>query len=308
MARVAHSPAWGALWVGALTACNAVTGLDDLVFEAGGVTGSAGAQSSASTSNATSSGASGGSTTSAGGSGGTGAQGGSGGTSSPGCPQGLPGPPLIDVGGFCMDQTEVTNAHYQIFLASAPSPTFGPECTFDTTQVPDRFPQSANLPVRSLDWCDAFAYCQWAGKRMCGKIGGTPGSDDDFNNAMLSEWHYACTNDGAGTLYAYGYVSDPNTCHGYEHWQLSGQYLIEVGSLAACHGIQPPFDQIYDLSGNVHELTAECDAYVGALDVCRVRGGGSPHQASENACAHTGAQLRNEKESDIGFRCCADKE
>jgi hypothetical protein len=102
------------------------------------------------------------------------------------CPSGLPGPAMVPAGAFalptmCIDATEVTNAHYAAFLASSPAPGSGPgACTWNVRYEPlfhwPPPPERAAFPVVDVDWCDAFAYCAWAGKRLCGDPGGGPGS------------------------------------------------------------------------------------------------------------------------------------
>lgn len=295
---------WGVLrWpslmalAGALGGCTSLVGLEELEASASSSTTQTASTSDTTTSSQASSGSGGMN------------QGGAGG-SDPQCPQGLPGPELIDVGPFCIDRTEVNNAQYQDFVYAQPTPNYGAECAFNDNLIPDNFPQppeNQNLPVAWVDWCDAYAFCQWAGKRLCGKIGGGYGNLEDFDDATLSEWYFACTN-GGQTAYPYGNVPDPDACHGIESWMSSGDYLIDVGSLATCHGTVPPFEQVFDMSGNVFEFTAECDPYSGPTDPCNVRGGTSPHSAAENSCYRLWPLSRDTTESNLGFRCCADKQ
>jgi len=49
-----------------------------------------------------------------------------------------------------------------------------------------------------LDVCDAFAFCKWAGKHLCGYPASVEFLDDEKNVEpfLTSEWFYACTNGG----------------------------------------------------------------------------------------------------------------
>jgi hypothetical protein len=89
-------------------------------------------------------------------------------------------------GRYCIDSTEVTNAHYAAFLAMSPTPSSGWPAPVD----------QGRHPVTFVDWCDAFAFCRWAGKRLCGKIGDGANAPADLANAAKSQWFNACTAGG----------------------------------------------------------------------------------------------------------------
>ena len=116
----------------------------------------------------------------------------------------------IDGRTFCIDTTEVTRAEYRDFLLAtagdaagqratcawndsfAPAARGCPVSTFQPETQGDR-------PVVCIDWCDAVAYCAWAGKRLCGQIGGgsLPGFFGGAFDPARSQWHAACTRNGA---------------------------------------------------------------------------------------------------------------
>jgi hypothetical protein len=63
----------------------------------------------------------------------------------------------------------------------------------------------ANLPeysMRCADWCDAKAYCEWAGTRLCGGLGALEETLETRADPSVSEWQYACTSRG---LFPYPY-------------------------------------------------------------------------------------------------------
>ena len=99
---------------------------------------------------------------------------------------GKAGPKMVAVprpggGTYCMDSTEVTRDQYKAFAGISPSgqPAF---CGWNTTYTPvqktggqcskGEWPPGSNgaLPVVCVDWCDAYMFCKWAGKRLCSMI------------------------------------------------------------------------------------------------------------------------------------------
>lgn len=119
----------------------------------------------------------------------------------PSCPTG-PGPPMVFVSSpgadFCMDATTITQGQYQAFL-DAESPQ-APNC--DAVRNPEFEPVGWRRPsardegdaMEGVDWCDAAAYCAWAGKRLCGLFGGGVGDgrSDVEADPTRAEWSYAC--------------------------------------------------------------------------------------------------------------------
>jgi formylglycine-generating enzyme required for sulfatase activity len=207
-------------------------------------------------------------------------------------------------GSYCVDSTEVTNAQYAQFLV-ANDPVQIAQCAWNTSFTPsDGWPATgrANHPVVFVDWCDAFAYCQWAGKRLCGKIGGGPNAPADHANAGKSQWFNACSA-GATKTYPYGSSYDGTKCNGSENPQTSG--AVTVASLASCQGGVPG---LFDLSGNVWEWEDSCTGNIGVNDICRVRGGSYESLQQSLRCDTDQNFYRNAYgvvDGFIGFRCCA---
>ena len=207
------------------------------------------------------------------------------------CPSGG-GPSMVKIpdlagGTYCIDSTEVTRAQYAAFLATNP-PSSGqpPECSWNTDLEPENWnPSTADdRPVGGVDWCDAVAFCAWAGKRLCGKIGGGPvdmSSDDD---ASQNEWFNACSK-GDTQTYAYGSKYTSGACGGSNDG---------VKSHECCVG---GFPGVYGLSGGVEEWEDSCEASVDENDDCLTRG--------PAGCGNSDPESRDQTASNIGFRCCA---
>lgn len=206
-----------------------------------------------------------------------------------------------------IDATEVTIADYEDFFAVDFEPVFveefllPDECMWKSDFEPLGWPhdeQDASLPVTGVDWCDANAYCVWAGKHLCGSVNGGESPFSSYAD-LSSEWYRACGGNQE-FVYPYGSVFEPDACNGV----LAGfGALIESGSLQSCvtEGLA-----IYDLSGNSWEWTNSCDS-VGmdsSLDPCRRRGGSYISAQIDLRCDVDESEARNYRSNNTGFRCC----
>jgi sulfatase modifying factor 1 len=217
----------------------------------------------------------------------------------PACPDTGRGPKLVPVDGYCIDATEVTVADYDTFQKQTPSPLpFADPCKWVTTLRPTTFATQLTTPSRpvvDVNYCHAFHYCKWAGKHLCGSIGGgalPPG--DAGITTQSNEWLRACTH-GGEQRYSYGETVIAGACTN------NSTKIVAVGTRDACKG---PYPDLFDMLGNVGEwinacgtdgLTVERDPCY-ALGVERIRDEGSCWDSNELSRYWTAA--------DLGFRCC----
>jgi len=261
---------------------------------------------------------------------GTGGMSGTGGTSGTGggCPTGK-GPTMVVVQAgnvaFCIDTTEVTVGQYKQFLGTNPAgnATGIQACDWNSKYQPEMVNQCKpehlqnapnDSPVVCIDWCDAYAYCKWAGKRLCGKLGGGgPAAFDQYANSTESEWMRACS-EGGTKAYPYGSTYDKTACETDDSDGQSGngdvQNPVAVRSHASCVG---GYAGLYDMSGNVWEWENACENNMGEGDWCRARGGSfwDSTQDDNNPWLACGGPTfpghnRGFANKNIGFRCCAD--
>jgi formylglycine-generating enzyme len=225
------------------------------------------------------------------------------------CPSTGRGPNMVRAGGFCIDATEVTNRQYQAFLAAKGSDlsgqpplcagknlTFTPDAEYAPWPYPD---ERADHPVVNMDWCDAHAFCQWAGKRLCGKIGGGSLDWKSVTDPRVSQWASACTRAGS-RAYAYGQVFRTGICN-VQHIRLPVA-TTPVGSLGECQG---GYDGVYDMIGNVEEWTDACGKDPKLGDVCSVVGGSYAPPEEEPTCASEYNEKLLYTWHRRGFRCCS---
>jgi len=101
---------------------------------------------------------------------------------------------------FDIDRRFVTRAQYLDWLASRPSlAEQPPACAWNRSYAQDRpcldvFVDCAggDCPIGCVDWCDARAYCDAVGRRLCGAIGGGATPFREFSDPDRSQWEAAC--------------------------------------------------------------------------------------------------------------------
>jgi formylglycine-generating enzyme len=223
-----------------------------------------------------------------------GSAGNSGGGGSGGGPAVLHGPKLIDVGVYSIDATEVTVAQYKEFLTAKAGDTSGqtPACSWNTSfYAAAPVPLENNTwPIANVDWCDANAFCAWAGKRLCGTIGGGTVSFANFMDPTKSQWFRACGNGGT-------HPNDTPECNN------DGGFsdVAPVASFPGCEG----FDKgVFDMQGNVSEWVDSCDGSTGKADHCISAGGNELNQIAY--CTEGYEDITRDFTSGyFGFRCCS---
>ncbi len=201
---------------------------------------------------------------------------------------------MIDFGFFSIDATEVTRDQYRAFLQSSPQidplsehcswkETFEPTCDWPEGERGDR-------PATCVDWCDAQAYCQWAGKELC---------KGEWEEPEEDMWYLACSNNRR-LNYPYGDEFDPFACNGFS---MGVEAPSPVGAFTSCEGGK---EHLWDMSGNVIEWTGVCSTGAGELGACRIRGGSFANVEDVLRCDYDfGADTyRDLSGPRIGFRCC----
>ncbi len=193
----------------------------------------------------------------------------------------------VDLPAFEIDQFEVTNADFALFVEETGHQTDAEKMGLSRIWR-DAAEGKDNHPVVYVSWNDAVAYCEWVGKRL----------------PTEAEWEKAARGTD-GRLYPWGNEYDSNKCNGKD----SGiRGTTAVGSFA--DGDSPY--GVADMAGNVWEWTADWyEAYPGSSyqspyygkQFKVVRGGGwfetadFLHTTARNATSDTAAN------DDLGFRC-----
>ncbi len=236
------------------------------------------------------------------------------------CDPGKGGPmrqiPTPDGGMMCIDETEVTVGQYQAFLASgqmvslaktdpafarcAAKTTYAPSCETDTCHG-----AACDLPQDCVDQCDAKLYCVWAGKRLCGAIGASPLALADVDDPTKNQWMNACT--AGGQTWPYGNTYDSQACNTSDEMPEACGGPAITSSYPKCQAPNGPYDQIFDLSGNLSEwVDASQEGADWPEQRCVIMGGSYVHYLGDVSCS--GATLQwpcNSENPEFGFRCCS---
>lgn len=223
-------------------------------------------------------------------------------------PPGDAGPlsPLIKItraeGDYSVEAYEVRQAQYQLFLRAKAGDTSGQsaECAANSSFLPQLLWDPIgipNRPVVGIDWCDAKAYCEWAGRRLCGGLGGTRlTTAADGVSPAKSQWEFACTKGGTQP-FPYGTTGDVSAC--VLSKGVSG-HSESVGTDPKCVG---GTEGLYDMVGNVSEWVDACDPDGGA---CAIVGGSWHSGEAPVQCNLYFLGVNYTYANDLGFRCCND--
>ena len=208
---------------------------------------------------------------------------------------------------FCIDAHEVSNTEYRAFLSATDKPVEKDFCDWNAGAYGSLTGTPADsMPVAFVDYCDAYAYCAWAGKRLCGGRDKEIGLSDSYGE---SQWTVACVNGPAGTPWS---VGNSAPAAGVCRVDMSSAGAAAVGSLASCKGTVSPYDRVFDLTGNVEEWDNSGCKFRGAgttaddrLTIqCGRRGGSYAHTTDNSRCVTFGSAPIDNKRANLGFRCC----
>lgn len=196
----------------------------------------------------------------------------------------------VDVPGFWMDRTEVTDAQYLEFVKAekyAPPSHWVNGAPLAGTE---------NFPVRFVSYADAEAFAKWRSKR----------DGLTYRLPTEAEWEYAARNGAKSTLYPWG-----------NDWKADLTVMNVSGSEPVAVGSKPKGANelgVVDLIGNVWEFTSSSlEPYPGnnAVGVDKEPGkrvvlrGGSAHEDAVklkiNAAFRADVGV-GQKEKNVGFR------
>ncbi len=144
----------------------------------------------------------------------------------------------VDLPAYFIDKYEVTNGRYLEFIRETGhrAPRHSSDATKDLWQE-GLMPESiVPLPVINVDWFDAKAYCEWAGKRL----------------PTEAEWEKA----GKGTddrRFPWGDVEPTHKHLNFNQTWRGEQTLVPVGMYEPG---KSPYG-LYDMAGNVWEWVAD---------------------------------------------------
>lgn len=239
------------------------------------------------------------------------------------CPPLMVIAPVSGGGSYCIDAYEVTKLEYDVFLGANPVlPSLPPACAGNNYRPSSDWPYTeGRVPVNYVDWCDAYAYCAYSGKHLCGRIGGGSNPPDAWADELQSEWFNACTGQGVNE-YPYGH-SYSDICVGGDPAE---PFYIRVlppmppfFPAATCEG---GVSDLFNMSGNVAEWEDSCEPVVvrpgePPVESCRIRGGSRasaiPTPTDGNAGNDRELQCdvdaplkprRDNTDPNVGFRCC----
>ena len=227
---------------------------------------------------------------------------------------------------FCIDNHETTQGEYSQFLkdlAAWDPPGQYPTCV-GTSRMPaervidDQHPFDAgcppgvflpettpNQPVSCVSYCGAYAFCAWAGKRLCGGIDGGPIAptaeqfEAALSNPTLHEWGFVCSSGGKSP----GGAPTKDQCVATQSSLKAPSY--DATAPNSCVSSEAPFSGVYNVTGGMSEwlggtYTNKGGLTFAALTGSNVDGGVFP------GCGDVALTAVGLVDGGLGIRCCAD--
>ena len=159
-------------------------------------------------------------------------------------------------------------------------------------------------PQTCISWCQAAAYCQTQGRRLCGSVGRESETSVGLSltDALTehSAWSLACAGGLLLDSSVFGTGSELA-----EDCIWGGRWTFGASSGGNCHPINAGYAQFYDFSGGVAEWEDSCDKWTPVNSSCRVRGGSfMALNEPDLSCLANRLEDPTEGYPDVGFRCC----
>ena len=193
----------------------------------------------------------------------------------------------VTLDGFYMDKAEVTVGQFKAFLADSSYSWGGGNINWDSVNAKS---PTDDHPMVYVNWDDAVAYAEWAGKRL----------------PTEAEWERATRGGLAGKRYPWGDEID-NT---------KANYASNVGTTTVAGSYPANGYGLYDVAGNVWEWCQDwyaSDYYTSSPatnppgpdtgSYRGLRGGGWRHATITLRVAYRSFSTPNNRDYFLGFRC-----
>ena len=206
----------------------------------------------------------------------------------------------VTIDSFWMDQTEVTNAHFQrcVDAGVCEAPV---ACTWGAPDFTDS--TKANNPVVCISWDSAQSYCEWVGGRLPteaewefaarGESGFTYPWGDTFDSSLVNYCDVNCED----------YWADPEVDDGHTFSAPVKSYLGNESWVGAFDMAGNVFEWVAVWFGNYpdEQFTNPTGLESGKFKV--LRGGSYFYEQSRLRTSARDNLLPAEKDSAVGFRC-----